>query len=451
MSALSPGRSSDGPGTAGLLAAGCGTAIASVCALGLFQIEQLLGGAWSVLSVLVAGLCCFGLARACSRLSTVVPSGAGPLAFVSRGLGRRAGLAVVLPYLLLTLFLVGAEATIVGVVLARLLGVPVAVGAGLFLAGTWALCRAGVRIGYRAQSVATWALIAGMGVVSLLALRGAWERGELAERLLPAPPDAGRFLAGVGQALFLFMGFELITSQAEIVSRPRALPRALIGCVGVLAAFYAVVSLGFSCLAIAPDGDSEWAPQLAVAEQAGGLPALALVGVLSLLASFTSFNGALLTLSRLTAALAAQGTLPRALGRVEPRSLAPRGALLLLLVLAVGATALVGLGGALRPSILAAAISAAVVYAALVWVRERPPFVEPDRGRAARLASVVLAGIFVALACGVVADAGAALAGTLALVGSALGFALLAAFRPRRRLAPLLQEGASHVRERTAG
>jgi amino acid transporter len=209
-----------------LLATSCGTAIASVCALGLFQIERLLGGIWSVAAVLTAGVCCFGLARACARLSDVVPSGAGPLAFVSRGLGRKAGLVLVLPYLLLTLFLVGAEAMIVGVVLGRLLSLPIAVGAVGFLIGTWGLCRAGVRISYRAQALATWALIGGLCILSLLSLQDATHRGALASCLLPSAPDVGAFVAGVGQALFLFMGFELVTTQVELVRTPSAIASA---------------------------------------------------------------------------------------------------------------------------------------------------------------------------------------------------------------------------------
>lgn len=421
------------PGTAGLVATSCGTAIASVCALGLFQIERLLGGIWSVAAVLTAGVCCFGLARACGRLTDVVPSGAGPLAFVSRGLGRRAGLVLVLPYLLLTLFLVGAEAMIVGVVLSRLLSIPVAVGAIGFLVETWLLCRAGVRISYRAQALATWSLIGGLVVLSLLALADSANRGALVACLLPSPPGCGAFVAGVGQALFLFMGFELITSQAEIAAEPGCVRRALGVSVVVLAGFYATVSLGFSCLSM-PDGVSdEIIPQLAVAEQSGGIPALIVMGLLSLLASFTSFNGALLTLGRLTAALASQGILPRSLGRIEPRSLVPRGALLVLLLLALAATGLVVYCEALRPSILAAAVSAAVLYAALVCVRERPPFLEVQRHRLLRLASILLAGGLLTLAIGVLLDAGTAQTGTVALLGVACGLASLAAYRSGRR------------------
>jgi len=421
-----------GPGTLALVGAGCGTAIASVCAIGMLQIEQLLGGLWSVAAVLLAAALCGLLARAFARLSAVVPSGAGLLAFLSRGLGRQSGLVIAAPYFLLTLILVGAEATIVGTLLARVLPVPVAAGALLFLVGTWALCRAGVQIGYRAQAAATAGLVLCMAWLSMLAITGAADRGSLASALIPHAPSAVHFMAGTGEALFLFMGFELITSHAEIARSPRAIGRSLPISVGVLAAFYSLVSLGFSCLdAKAAAAGYRFVPQLAIAEQARSPVAVALMIVLSLLASFTCFNGALLALSRFACALAAQGTLPRRFGRLDPRTMVPRKALSVLLAVAIGATALVGFGGALEPAILAAAIAASLVYGCAAWVRERPPFAEEERGRGIRLVGRALAlGLF-ALGVAVAVDAGGARAGTLLLVGAAYGGALLLARRAR--------------------
>jgi APA family basic amino acid/polyamine antiporter len=436
MPPLSGIRRRESPGTAALLATGCGTAIASICAFGVFQIERLLGGVWSAGAVFVAGIACFGISRACARLTTVVPSGAGLLAFLARGLGRPTGLALALPYLLLTLFLAGAEATIVGAILARLLPVSPVLGALFFLVGTWIVCRSGLRIGFRAQAFATWALVGSLIVLSLLSVAGAAERGQLAERLLLPVPNAWHFVAGVGQALFLFMGFELITSQAEIVDEPRHLRRALVGSVFVLGAFYAVVSLGFSCIATPVDGDGDVVPQLAVAGQAGGWMATLLVAGLSLLASFTSFNGALLTLSRLTAALAAQGVLPRSLSQIEPRSLVPRAALVVLLALTMAAAALVSFGTMLRPSIFAAAVAAAVVYAGLCWVREFAPFAETGRSTARRCVGFALTAALAGLAVGVLLDAGPALAATVSLLAIVFGASLVASARLRRKPAP---------------
>ena len=412
-----------GIGTAALTAAGCGTAIAAVCSIGVFQIERLLGGLWSVAAVLVAGLCCGLLARALGRLCAVVPSGAGMLAYFSRGFGRAQGLAIAGPYLVLCLFLIGAEAVIVGVLISRLLPLPPIIGGLLFVSGTWAMCRAGVRIGYRVQALATSALVICLCGLALAALVRVGLRGELAARLVPVAPSVAHFVAGVGQALFLFMGFELLTSQVEIASSPRAVRRALGLSVVVLTAFYALVSLGFSCLDHAPIGEAaRFIPQLAIAEQTGSRVAILVVIALSLLASFTSVNGALLALSRFLYALAAQKMLPRRFGRIEPRSLVPREALSALLALGLGATLLAGVGGAFEPALLGAAVTVSLVYAALVWVRERPPFLEvTGRARWRRVSAYALGLGFVALGVAVLVEAGQARSGALLLLTGTYG------------------------------
>ena len=433
------------PGTAALIATGCGTAVACVCAAGLLAIERLAGGVWAVAAVLVAGLLCFALARALARLSDAVPSGAGLLAQLSRAFGRRAGVALALPYLVLTLFLSGAEATVVGVIIAHVAGVPAPVAALAFLLGTWALCRAGVRIGYGAQAIATWALVAGLAALSAASIASAAAHGTLGARLLPAAPGPAAFAAAIGQSLFLFMGFELVTSHVEIAA-PAAVRRALSGSVLVLAAFYALLSLGFSCAGPLGAGDASLVPQLAIAEQVGGTLAALVVAPLCLLASFTSFNGALLGLSRFTAALAAQGTLPKRLARVDPRTLVARDALGVLLAVALAATALVSYGRALAPAILAAAAAAAGLYAAAAWARELPPFAEPGRSRARRWAGRALAAGFAAVGAGTIAAAGSARPAALLLLAAAAAAAAAAAWRGGRPRTPVASRGPAHAK-----
>jgi basic amino acid/polyamine antiporter, APA family len=428
-------RAPHAPTTADMVATSCGTAVAAVCAVGLFQIERRLGGVWSVAAILAAGLACARLARTFARLATVVPSGACLLAYLARGFGRRAGLALAAPYLLLTLFLVGAEAAIVGLVMARLTPVAAPVGALAFLIGTWLVCRAGIQVGYRAQAWSTWALIGGLGALSLMPLATAGARGELIGRLFSPPPALADLVAGTGQALFLFMGFELITAQVEITSA-RVIGRALGVSVAVLAAFYALLSLGFSCLPAAPGAlTAGFVPQLALAEEVGGPPALLVIGVLSGLASFSSFNGALLALSRFTSALAAQGALPRSLARLDAGSLVPRRAMSVLLVVGIAATVLVMAGDLLGASIQAAAVTAALVYAAVLLARERRPFAEPGRRTIAALAGGALALALIALGAAVLVEAGPARAGGLALLVAAYATAAAASVRvgrPRR-------------------
>lgn len=414
------------PDSWALLAAGCGTAMASVCAIGLFQIEQLLGGLWSVAAISSAGILCLLLARTFARLSSVLPTGAGLLAYVSRGLNRQLGILIVTPYFLLMLLLVGFEARIVGELLARLIPLPVAGGAILFLIITWAICRAGIRIGYRTQAIATWALFFGLLGISTILLLGAWQRGELLTRLLPSPPSFATFSAAVGQAFFLFMGFELLTSHAEVASKP-AIGRALIGSVLVLTLFYATVSLGFSCLAQLPTPVSRgfFIPQLAIAEQAGGPTMIMLVTFISILASFTTFNGALLALSRFIYALAAQGILPRPLAQLEPRTLVARQALLALLGCSILFTLLLHLLAWYEATILAAAIAATLVYATATWTRECSPFRETDRRIGWRLLNGIFAIILTLFALSVISYAGQVRSSTLILLALVYSIAVI--------------------------
>jgi amino acid transporter len=369
--------------------------------------ERQLGGLWAVAAVAAAGLLCAALARVLGRLTTVVPSGVGLLAFLSRGLGRRAALVLMLPYIALVLALVAIEARIVGAVLARLTSLPPLAGALAFLVGTWAVARLGLRPGLRAQAAATWGLVAGFAVLALGAVAGASADPGFVMRLLPGAPSAWAFAGGVGQALFLFMGFELVTTQVEAAGSPAAVGAALRASVPVLAGFYGLAALGIAALAPAAAATaSPWlAPQLALVPADAGPIGAAGIGLLCLLASFTSFNGALLTLSRLVYALAGQGLLPRGLGRMDPRRLVPPRALALLLVIAAALTVALGEGGAVPLLLAAAAAAAALVWAAAVLIRERAPFAEPGRGPLRRAAAVVLAGLLLAFGAGAVGQA----------------------------------------------
>jgi len=398
------------PGPVSLVATGCGTAIACVCALGLGEIERRLGGIWSVLAVACAALLCAALARALGRLTTVVPSGAGLLAFLSRGLGRRWALLLMLPYVALVLALVAVEARIVGAVSARLLPIPPAVGALAFLGFTWAVARSGVRPGLRAQAAATGVLVIGFSLLAVAGVLAAARRPDFFAHLVPAAPAPLALLGGIGQALFLFMGFELVTNHVELVRAPGAIASALVRSVRLLTVFYVLVALGFSTLVapdtgVAPGSDGSWlTPQLGLGAAAGSPLGAAAIGILCLLASFTSFNGALLTLSRLVAALASQGVLPRRLAHMDARRMVPSHALAALLAAVVVLTFLLSTHALINAVLAGSAAAAGLVWAAAIAVRERAPFAEPGRPRRHRVAAVALASLFVVLGLGALAE-----------------------------------------------
>jgi len=393
------------PGPTALLATGCGTAVASVCALGLVQIQRSLAGPWAVAAVVAAGGACAVLARTFGRLNEVVPSGAGLPAYLSRAFGRRVGLRLALPYLFLMIALAGIETRIVGTLLGAVLGVPAWTCGLAFLLVTWGVCRLGVRPGYRAQVVATAALMVLLAGAALLALAGALRDGRATDLVRVAPPPLAVFLAAVGQAFFLFMGFELVTSHVEVAGSARPVGVALRRSVVVLTGFYGLLVAGFAAMPAVTSPASWLTPQVTMAAATGGALGVAAVTVACLLASYTSFNGALLALSRLVQVLSSQGVFPRGLARVDPQRLVPARALDALTVLAAVAAVLLSGHAATLVVLGAAAGAATLMYASALWARERAPFREAGRSRLARLVSATLAAALLLLGSGAVIEA----------------------------------------------
>jgi amino acid transporter len=217
-------------------------------------------------------------------------------------------------------------------------------------------------------------------------------------------------LGGIGQALFLFKGFELVTNQVELVRTPGAIGSALSRSVRLLTVFYALMALAFSTIVLPPSpprlgADGDWlTPQLGLGSATGSPIGAAAIGLLCMLASFTSFNGALLTLSRLVYALAAQGILPRRLARMDPKRMVPPDALAALLAAAVALTFLISTRGLINAVLAGSAAAAGLVWAAAIAVRERPPFVEPGRPRRYRVAALAVASLFIVFGCGALVE-----------------------------------------------
>jgi amino acid transporter len=414
-------------GRGDLLASGSGTAMASVCAVGLLQIVQLVGGIWSIAAISLAGMMCWFLAGTLARLVHVVPSGASFLAFLSRGFGRRIAVIVVGPYLILMFFLVGIEALIIGQLLARLIPVPVSLTTLTFLVFTWAWSRSGLRWGYGAQSLSTWLLFLFLAGISVLVIFDTASQGKLNYSALPPFPPMLSFIAAVGQALFLFMGFELLTSHVE-VAESGMIAWALKASVLMLVIFYSLVSMGISNLNPTSFGNEKIAiPQLAIADHVGGGWITVSMTIICLLASFSSFNGVLLGMSKLLYALATMGVIPRRLARLDPKTLSATAALNLLLAIAVGFTLIVYTTDLYKPVIFAAAVAASCLYSATVLVWECSGYRNPNRR--ANPVALGLAFLLAVLGLGVILDADEAKAYTLLLLSITYGSAFIAAGR----------------------
>jgi amino acid transporter len=148
----------------------------------------------------------------------------------------------------------------------------------------------------------------------------------------------------------------------------------------------------------------------------------------------TSLNGAFMGVSRLIATMARQRVLPPALGIIHVPALVPRRALTVLLALCAVAAVAIDCFGSHRVVIHAASISAATLYALALLVRGRPPFALTNAPRAAGAAFMekALAGVLLAIAAGVLVEAGDSIWAVSTLLAMTLGAGLLAALRLRR-------------------
>jgi amino acid transporter len=413
------------PGRATLLAMGTGTSIASVCLLGIVMIRSMAPGLWALAALAAAFALCRLLAGVFGHLVTIVPSGAGMFAFVSRAWSPSAGMVVIAPYVMLMVLLGALEALIVGHLLARWLpAAPLAIALG-FLVISWAVCAAGMRLGFRFQAVATALLVAGMAIGSAWILAGT-APPVLASHLVVAPPSPAAFASAVGQAVFLFMGFELVCTQVESSDCERV-RWTLKATVWVLLGAYGIVLLAASVIDPLPGGAGliTLAPDQGVAT--AGLVALCL------LASATSLNGAFTGLARLVAVMGSQRVLPAAFAAVHAPTLVPRAALGALLLACLMCAVAIEAFHAHQAVILAAAISAAALYALAFVIRRLPPF--QPAGARMPLAWRVIAGaafaLLVAIAGGVLLDAGEQLGAVTGLLIVTYGAGALVALRLR--------------------
>jgi amino acid transporter len=434
MRPMTNGRAYE-PGNAMLVASSVGTAIASVCVLGVLMIHRAVPGLWALAAIAVAFAICRYLAGIFAHLVKTVPSGAGMFAFVSRAWGPAAGMLVVAPYLMLMILLGSLEALIVGHLASRWLPISPLALACAFLLLSWLICATGLRFGFRIQALATGLLVAGVicGVAWMLASTAVVPAFT---SLLHGPaPTIAAFASAVGQAVFLFMGFELVCSHIES-TRAEKISWSLKAAVAVLGLLYACVLLALGMAdpsGAAGNPSAAWLAPFDFADaQASIAPpdaAYAITLALCLLASITSLNGAFMGLSRLVAVMAAQRVLPVALAKVHAPSLVPRRALALLLAASLTGTFVIATFGLHQAVLLAAAVAATTLYAVALCVRGRSPFAGSKSPPTTF--NRMLAILLLALGAGVIIDAGESRGALAILLVGTFGAGLAAAFRLR--------------------
>ncbi len=391
-----------------------GLTFASSTFLVVVQIACYLAGDSAWIAILIAGLLCALAAAAFSELNGMWPSVNGIRLYLFRAFGEKISLVAALTYMSVVTLVVGTEAYVLSHVLTEALpAVSPPVWIFLMLTGATALNFRGLKVAGTFQDIVTYAVVASIVTVSLLALSHAHFR-------VPQPLHTGGIgpvFQAVGVAVFLFVGFEWVTPLADEVRSPRAIPVGMFIALGMLALVYALVTTAMFTGGVGREtlfgtlAHREPTPHVLFAGAVLGPTGRWCMIVTSLFMSLTTFNAGLMGVSRFVYGMARDQVLPKGLANISARFATPDRAVLAVYVVALVVSAvvywtqrfvlLVNLAAATESFIYAAA--AAAVIALRLRDRDRA---RPFRMRGGLWLPGVTALVFCALGVGVFAQPG---------------------------------------------
>lgn len=406
-----------------LVAASAGLALASSVYPAAVSAAQAAGGRWVWLAIAVAGFFCVMASANFGELAAMFPTAGGVQVYVRQAFGERLAVTVSLLYVFLAWAAGAAEAYVFASVLERVFAsthlpvvsaIPVEIWVLLVISFFFFVNLRGIETAGRTQDIMTYVMFFLIFAVSAYAVYAAFAKGlPLGGGGAVAAAATGAssggvtgFVQGVAYSVYLFIGFEWVTPLAEETSDIKVLPRAMPIAVVLLAVSYAIwttVMVTFapvSTLAASPT------PHLIFAEALAGPAGLVVVGVISALATFTSFNAGMMGNSRLVYGMAREGTLPKALSKIHLTYFSPWAALTFMFIIELVLALLLTLTRSFSIAILMAAAIECVIYflVAIVIIklrRTRPEAERPYRAPGGLVLPVVTAAVFALLALAV--------------------------------------------------
>lgn len=344
-----------------------GVAISSTSFTIIAGLNEMMSGGWILLSILVGGALCFGVARLLSELASIYPSAPGIRTYLLRGFTNKISLFFVFVYIIFVVFIGSVESYMFALVVQSVFpSIPIIATMLILIAAIVSVNCVGLELPRNIQIVATFLLIIGilafgaMGIIHSKAPLAVVESFRNANQawLFPAP---------IGFFIFLFMGFEWATSlglssKAYLKKIPRSMQSAIVVNTVVYIIFCWGLSLSISQKVIA---DSRTPHVLLAQFQLGHLGLY--VGLLvSFVAIVGTFNAGVMGGARFIDIVAREGHLPPFAAKISLKYGSPIGAVILLCGLVLVSSVTVYW---YRLEIVFALISSSIIcfiYAALV-------------------------------------------------------------------------------------
>ena len=300
----------------GASAISTGLAFAAINFLGIAQLLGYVRGPLAWAAVLCGGLVILAVRALFSELNGMYPTAAGIRLWMTRAMNDRLALIITLTYMTAIILVIAADAFIIGQAIAYAFGngrIIAMIYVGVLLAvATWLNLR-GIRLVGAAEKVITTAVVLLTVAVGAAALFRHGNVAHLSAAVSGSPVSA--LILGI----FLYTGFEWVTTNSEEVVKPKIIPKAMLVAIGSLAASQALFAVAMG-LTLDSGQRATAYPQLLVAQAALGHAGMLLMLAVTGLTAVNTFNGGFVTMSRFMYAVAREGKLPRTFTRLNDRA-----------------------------------------------------------------------------------------------------------------------------------
>ncbi|ACV64340.1 amino acid permease-associated region [Desulfofarcimen acetoxidans DSM 771] len=357
-----------------VVAASAGLTFASSSFVAAVQVAGFMAGDSVWLAILTGGLLCLLSAACFSELNAALPSAAGIRLYFGRAFNEKLALTVALLYMAVLLGVIGAESYVLAGVFKEVFpGTTSLFWISLMLLLVTAMNIRGIKIAGAFQDVFTYGLVLSLMIMSLIGI----SKFGIEWQSLVSPGSPTGIINAVAVGVFLFVGFEWITPLAEEVIDNKVISRGMFLAIGLLSITYALFTLSMTVSVDKQVLQASSVPQILFAKAVLGEPGFVWMTILSLVASITTFNAGLISVSRFMYASAREHVLPQVFARVSARFFTPWAAICFLFVASFVISATVVLTGRYMVLINMAAAMESIVYAlvglAVIRLRSKEP------------------------------------------------------------------------------
>ena len=347
--------------TRSVAAAGAGFAFATLSIVADVQVADLVPGNTGWIAVITAALFCIAASWCFGELSGMFPTSAGVRVYIQQAFNEKLAIPLSAAYILTVVAASGAEAYVFGSVFEALIpqgpSIWFYVITGFLIVGT--VNYFGIEIASGVQNFLSTAMFIFLVIVSLVSLYKFGIGFDNWYNPIGSSAGAEGFISAVALSVFLFAGFEWVTALSEETRKQNVIARGMIGSILILCIVYALLNAALVSAVpkdvltgrqVWTDGSNYGArPHVVFIKIVFGeyeLLGLVGVGLLSFLASMTSFNAGILTTSRFLYAMSRDKTMPRYLSKIHMEYFTPYAAILTLTAVAlISSILLTVLGG----------------------------------------------------------------------------------------------------------